>query len=911
MSKVIELREIDFPPKDEPLRRDVGVLGDLVGSIIREQGGDDLFHCVETARHAAIRRREGAESAAGELAHVLTDLSAEHAAEVVRAFSTYFQVVNLAERAHRIRRGKERMRDDDRPQEGSLADTIARLASLGVTPEGMFDLFASARVEPVFTAHPTESTRRVILEKQERIAQELIARIDPTRTPHDERVSMAIIRENVTGAWQTREHPSVRPTVADEREHVLYYVSRVLYRVLPALHEHLDEALRRAGLEEVGDVPALVRPGSWVGGDMDGNPNVDASTIRATLQRHRELALDAYLGEIAELSNHLTQSSSRVSWSQEVEALSARYAEWFPETAAAIPSRLADMGYRTFAALIAARLRATREAGPHGYPGPGDLATDVEAVASSLEQNRGRNAGLFGVRRLLRRIRAFGFHMAALDVRQDARELRDVMAVLLDDPRWPSRPASERSERLRTLLTERVDSSAPNPRVSAASEPVARALDVFAAVAEGRSRHGPSAIGSYIISMAQDVDDVLTVLWLARLGGLGEGDEIPLDVTPLFETVPDLERAEGVLDALFSDPVYGPHLERRENRQVVMVGYSDSNKDGGIASARWALQRALQGMADSATRHRVTLTVFHGRGGTVSRGGGSVQRAVSAMPAASIGGRLRLTEQGEVIDAKYGLAPIALRNLERMLGSIVLRQVTEAAGPDATRWHPLADTVSDAARRSYRELVFENPRFKPYFRDGTPIDVIERMAIGSRPASRRSGSGVEDLRAIPWVFSWTQCRAMLTGWYGLGTGLEAGQREHGLEALEEAATAWPFFDALLADVEMVLAKADLEIATMYTDLTDPSVRTVFDGIRAEYDRTVDAVLRIRGATSLLASEPTLQRSIRLRNPYVDPMNVLQVDLLRRWRGSDRSDGVLFDALLSTVNGIARGLQNTG
>lgn len=342
-----------------------------------------------------------------------------------------------------------------------------------------------------------------------------------------------------------------------------------------------------------------------------------------------------------------------------------------------------------------------------------------------------------------------------------------------------------------------------------------------------------------------------------------------------------------------------------------MVGYSDSNKDGGIAAARWALQRSLSGMAAAATRHGITLTVFHGRGGTVSRGGGSVHRAVSAMPPASIGGRLRLTEQGEVIDAKYGLAPIAIRNLERMLGSIVLHAATAGEDNADERWHPLADTLSEAARTTYRTLVYEDARFTGFFRGVTPIDVIERMPIGSRPASRRSGAGVADLRAIPWVFSWTQCRSMLTGWYGLGTGLVAARDEHGLEALREAAREWPFLDAMLADVEMVLAKADLEIARMYTELVDEEARPLFETVEKEFDRTVSCILEIREADALLDSEPTLQRSIRLRNPYVDPMNVVQVDLLRRWRDEERPDGVLLDALLSTVNGIARGLQNTG
>jgi phosphoenolpyruvate carboxylase len=903
-----DLRDVAFPEKDEPLRRDVRLLGDLVGAVIREQGGDALFDCVERARHAAIRRREGDRSAAADVAEVLEGLDAARAGEVVRAFSTYFQVVNLAERVHRIRRGRERMREDDGAQEGSLADTVRRLTESGLTHDRLVELFASCRVEPVFTAHPTESTRRAVLEKQERIALELVARLDPSRTPHEEHVSIERVRENVTAAWQTEEHPTARPTVADEREHVLYYVRHVLYRVVPALHERLDEALREVGIEAPPDPPALIRPGSWVGGDMDGNPNVDADSIRATLRRHRDLALEAYGHDVDELARHLTQSASRVGWTAEVDALLERYGNAFPQEADSIPARYSGMGYRVLLGYVSRRIAETRAEGEHSYAGPDELVTDIRTIADSLEHNRGVHAGLFGVRRLLRRIRTFGFHLATLDVRQDARELRDVVADLLDDPRWPDRPASERTARLHDLLTESAPARAP---AELPHERARRALDVFAAIGEVRRRHGPDAVGSYIVSMAKDVDDVLTVLWLAHLGGLGPVDGLLLHVAPLLETVPDLERAEAVLDALFDDPVVGPHLVRHGGRQIVMVGYSDSNKDGGIASARWALHRALEGMAAAALRHDVTLTVFHGRGGTVSRGGGSVHRAVAAMPAASIGGRLRLTEQGEVIDAKYGLPQIALRNLERMLGSIVLRAADPGPTGASERFRALADDIASTARIAYRALVYDDRRFTPYFRHATPIDVIERMAIGSRPASRRSGAGVEDLRAIPWVFSWTQCRAMLTGWYGLGAGLERARAKHGLELLREASVEWPFFDALLSDVEMVLAKADLEIARSYRALAPDDARGVFDTIESEFARTTSHLLDVRQSSALLDSDPTLQRSIRLRNPYVDPMNVLQVDLLRRWREDGCPDGPLLTALLGTVNGIARGLQNTG
>jgi len=899
------LRDVDFPPKDDGLRQDVGALGDLVGAVLRDQGGDALFGCVETARRAAIRRREGDPEAGRDLERTLHGLEATRARDVVRGFSTYFQVVNLAERAHRIRRGRAWMREEGTAQPGSLADTVLRLRALGLDEEEMLARFAAVRVEPVFTAHPTESTRRAILDKQERITAELIARFDRERTPREEQVAWSRIRESVTAAWQTEEHPTERPTVADEREHVLYYVSRVLYRVLPALHEALEDALGTS----VDGLPPLLRPGSWVGGDMDGNPNVDAGTLQATLVRHRALALETYRREIAELAGALTQSATRIEWSDDVARLIRRYEADFPDAARAIPGRHRAMGYRVLLTLIGARLEATRADRDGGYSGPGQLLSDLRTIEDSLRENRGEHAGLFGVHRMILRVRAFGFHLAALDVRQDARVLREAVAQLRGDAAWPTRTAEERARALAADLAAADFAAVRSALVE--PDPVARReLDVFRALRESRERFGPDAIGYYIVSMAQDSDDLLTVLWLSAVAGDDPAASIPLDVAPLLETVPDLEGADAVLDRIFTDVVLRRHLAAREFRQLVMVGYSDSNKDGGIAAARWALHGALERMAHTAARHGITLTVFHGRGGTVSRGGGSVHKAVEAMPAASIGGRLRLTEQGEVIDAKYGLPQIAHREVERMLGAMVLRE----AGPSEhvpEEWREAADTLARHAREAYRSLVYDDARFLDLFRGATPIDVIERMAIGSRPASRRSGAGIEDLRAIPWVFAWTQCRAMTTGWYGMGTGLAAARAEHGEALLREATSRWPFLDALLSDVEMVLAKADLEIASRYVPLAPPETSPVFDRIREEFERTVSEILLLRGTDALLSADPTLQRSIRLRNPYVDPMNVVQVDLLARWREAGRPDGPLLDALLATVNGIARGLQNTG
>jgi len=891
-------RTVDFASKDEGLRDDVNLLGRLVGEMLVEQGGEGLFARVEAVRTAAITRREGGGGEA--LERELAGLTPERASELVRAFSTYFQVVNLAERIHRIRRRRDYERESSAPQPDGLEDSLRRLRAMGCDAARVRRLLGELSVEPVFTAHPTEATRRTLLEKQQRLARALIERLDPGLTPREDRVRIERMRSEITSAWQTEEYPEARMTVANEREHVLFYLTDVLYRVLPVFYERLAEALADSGAGP-GDLPVVVRFGSWVGGDMDGNPNVTAATMRETLADHRRSILALYDRDLEALYRQLSQSTGRTGFDPAVAGRLEQYARQFPDVEASIPARHADMPYRRLLAHARARLAAV--AAPGAYAAPGGLLEDLRLIASSLRQNRGRNAGLFALERLVRKVETFGFHLATLDVRQDALVHRRAVGRLLGDPDWEDKPAAERAAILR---------GAPAPRAEP-NEAAAQVLDVFHAVREGRRDHGERAIGPYIISMAQGADDVLTVLWLAGQAGLrGADGDIPLDVAPLFETVDDLSNAPEVMRGLFRDPAYRAHLSARGDRQTIMVGYSDSNKDGGLAAARWALYRAQARLADVCDEAGVALTIFHGRGGTTSRGGGRTHSAVLASPAGTVQNRLRVTEQGEMINAKYGLRGIALRTLEQSAGAVLLATAGERAG--AAR-PPGADAVMEvlapASRRAFRALVYDSPDFVDYFRTATPIDVIERMKIGSRPASRRSKAGVRDLRAIPWVFSWTQSRQIITGWYGLGTGLEAAAQAHGAGTLSRLAGEWRFFDALLDDAEMVLAKADMPIAERYAALAGPGLAHHFRAIREEFDRTVEWILRLRGHKWLLDGDPTLQRSIRLRNPYVDPMSLLQVDLLQRWREQDRPGGVLLDALFATVNGIAQGLQNTG
>jgi len=902
-----ERRAVEFAPKDAQLRDDVRTLGALVGDVIREQCGEAFFQLVERARHAAIA------GAADELQALVKGLPPRDAETLVRAFAAYFEVVNLAERIHRIRRRRDYLRSASDPQEGSLRDMVVRLASAGVTPPQVAALLQRLLVEPVFTAHPTEATRRTLLEKEQVIGRLLVERLDPSRTPDEERAALARIREEITAAWQTDAQPSARPTVMDELENVLFYLTDIVYRIVPPFSEELEQAVHKSYDVEVPTRPML-RFGSWVGGDMDGNPNVGAETLRAALARQRELALGRYRAEATELARRLSQSGALTGVSDAVRERVAAYSALFPKALATIPARYHDMPYRVLFRLIAARLEATRRDAPppEGYGAAAELERDLGLVIASLRTHRGEHAGLFGVQRLLRRVETFGFHLATIDLRQHAHVHRAVLATLLKDPDWNDRPAPDRLARLRRVL-EQGEQPAGAPDAQAT-----RTLEVFKAIADSRARFGPDAVGPYIISMAQGADDVFAVLVAARWGGLagsgGGGVHVPLDVAPLFETVADLGAAPAVMGELLADPYYRAHLADRRMHQMVMIGYSDSNKDAGIGASRWGLQHAQAALVETTEKSGVDVIFFHGRGGTVSRGGGKITNAILSAPRGSIRGRFRMTEQGEAIDARYGLRGIAMRTLEQTVNAVALATALPRA-PDVREsvWTTIMDAIAQGSRTAYRALVYDDSQFVEYFRLATPIDVIQRMEIGSRPASRPSTeqSEIEQLRAIPWVFAWTQSRHVLPGWYGLGTALDGATQRYGADALGEMAREWPFLKALLDDVEMVLATADLAIAARYARLAGKLGDRYFPLIRAEFDRTVAHVLALKRAAALLDSDPALQRSILLRNPYVDPMSFLQIDLLERWRAAGRPDNELFRALLASVRGIAQGLQSTG
>jgi phosphoenolpyruvate carboxylase len=899
--------EIFFEEKERALREDVHRLGELVGELVREQGGEALLDIVEAARRAAIAHREGNQDALTELQSLLGALEPRASRDFIRAFSTYFQMVNMAERVHRIRRRRAYLRDASTPQPSGFEDTLIKLREAGVSAEAVESLFATLCVEPVFTAHPTEATRRTLLRKQQRIARFLMETLDPYMSPQEEQAALGRIRTEITTGWQTAEQPGTRLSVSDEAEHVLFFLTDVLYRMIPPFYEELEQAFVAAYPEHGSrvKVPTIVRFGSWVGGDMDGNPNVTAKSIRESLGRQRSLVLDCYYKEALRLAEHLSQSETRVSIASEILQRSALYARHFTKAAHAIPARHRDMPYRGFLRLIAARLQATYDDAAFPYESPSELREDVQLIADSLRANKGRHAGLFAVNRLLRRIDTFGFHIATLDIRQNALVHRRVVGEGLQEKDWCRLSSEERTRRLREALERR-----ESPLGELSSE-ARRTLAVFQAIAYCRRKYGQYAIGPYIVSMTHGPDDVLSVLLLARWGDLApKGVPVPLDIVPLFETVEDLQNSANIMRSLLSDDLYSAHIKQRNSHQMVMVGYSDSNKDGGFAYSSWTLRKAQRAMVETLDTHGIALTLFHGRGGSVNRGG-RTHESIRAAPAGAVANWFRMTEQGEAINARYGLRGLAMRSLEQMLSSVVWANAEKRQpSPSHRQWHAIMDVVAEVSRDAYKTLIYDQPRFVDYFRLATPIDVIERIGLAPTQESGAESANIQELRSIPWMFAWTQTRLLLPLWFGMGSGFAAAVDAFGATSIKELVQQWPFFRSLVSDVEQSLGKADVGIAERYSELAGELHAEFFPMIRSEFDRTVKCVLELKEQTRLLENERTLRRSIRLRNPYVDPMSLLQIDLLRRWRQSGRKDDVVYQALLVSINGITHGMQNT-
>ena len=909
------------------LSQTIRLLGNLLGETIIEQEGREVFDLEEEIRALTKAHRAGDEAAGQRVVAITEALVRDlpRTLAILKAFATYFQLVNLAEEQQRVRVLRQRARraaEQNVPMGETVAQAVHRLREEGLSADDVRRLLERLYVMPVFTAHPTEAKRRSVLVKLKAIAEALHDLDVHDLLPDEEAELVRLIREHIVALWQTDETRDRPPTVMDEVRNGLYYFETTLFDLIPQIYEEVEKALRACYPGEAFHVPPFLRFGSWMGGDRDGNPFVTAEITEQTLREHKALVLQLYAQEVEALHGLLSMARTRVGFSGALLASIEADAALFPEARDEILRRFRLEPYRQKLAFVHHRLMATYHANeqlwendhlpPQAYPDAGAFLDDLRLIQESLLQNRGRALAEGQLARLIRRVEVFGFHLATLDIRQHSerhtRAVAEIFARYHLADEYASLPEADKV----ALLVEEIKSPRPLTAQLDFSEATNETVALFRLIRRAREHVAREAIQTYIISMTTAASHVLEVLLLAKDAGLfGQ-----LDIVPLFETVEDLHAAPRIMEALFRNEVYRRHLAQRGSTQQIMIGYSDSNKDGGFLAANWELYKAQRALAQVCDAHGVDLILFHGRGGTVGRGGGPANRAILAQPPESVRGRIRLTEQGEVISERYANPAIAHRHLEQVVHAVLLTSGKRPTFPQEPEWAAIMDELAARAFAAYRALV-EHPALVRYFHQATPIDHIARLNIGSRPAKRKPTAGIDDLRAIPWVFAWTQSRVNLPGWYGLGTALESWAEEDPaprLARLQEMYRRWPFFRTVVDNAQMSLRKADMIIATLYATLADEGTRAaIFEPIRAEYERTERMILRVTGYRDLLDNEPWLQRSIRLRNPYVDPLNYIQVALLRRLRADPPPDEVeqLEHAVLLSVNGIAAGLRNTG
>jgi phosphoenolpyruvate carboxylase len=909
--------------KESPLREDIRLLGRILGDTLREQEGEAIYDLIERTRQNAIRfRRDRDPEAKRELEAMLNKLDPVRTIAVVRAFSYFSQLANIAEDQHHNRRRRAHLIAGSAPQEGSMALALARAREDGVTSDQVSEFFSHALISPVLTAHPTEVQRKSILDCQLEIARLLTERDRTQLTPDELLQNEEGLRRVVLTLWQTRILRELRLTVNDEIENGLSYYRYTFLRQLPRLYAELEDLLADRNFGRIRSANFL-KLGSWIGGDRDGNPYVTDDVMRHALARQSATAMDFYFDELHQLGGELSQSVRIVETTPALDELAARSPD--------ISEHRRDEPYRRALIGIYARLSATSHALGHRVPDRppvahaqpyrdnAEFANDLAVLADSLAANGSRRVARGRLRHLLRAADVFGFHLAPLDMRQHSGVHEQVVGELFSlGARKQGYADLDENLRRDWLLQElKLPRLLRSPYLKY-SEDVAKELAILDTAGQMHRRFGAQALPNYIISKADGVSDLLEVALLLKEVGLlhaGENPRLELNIIPLFETIADLRNCGPIMDQLFSEPYYRQLLASRDGVQEVMLGYSDSNKDGGFLTANWELYKAEVELVKVFASHGVKLRLFHGRGGSVGRGGGPSYQAILAQPHGSVAGQIRITEQGEVIASKYSDPDIGRRNLETLLAATFEATVLRPGGGEQAAYLEVMEEMSAAAFAAYRKLVYETPGFVQFFRSATPISEIADLNVGSRPASRKKTDRIEDLRAIPWVFSWSLSRIMLPGWYGFGAAVEAliaRRGEAGMELLRQMYREWPFFSTLLSNMDMLLAKSDISIASRYAELvTDVELReSIFARIQDEWHRTVRYLLAITGQNDLLEANPALSRSLRNRSPYIDPLNHLQVELLRRYRAGETQERTR-RAILLTINGIAAGLRNSG
>ncbi|MCT7659778.1 phosphoenolpyruvate carboxylase [Mycobacterium deserti] len=906
----------------EPMREDIRLLGAILGDTVREQNGEAVFDLVERARVESFRVRRS-EIDRADLAGMFDGIDVRMAIPVIRAFTHFALLANVAEDIHRERRRAIHVADGKPPQDSSLAATYAKLDSADLDSATVAEALAAAQVSPVITAHPTETRRRTVFDTQHRITELMRLRMHGHSQTDDGRDVERELRRHILTLWQTALIRLSRLKIQDEIETGLRYYPAAFFDVVPKVNAEVRGALRARWPDaRLLDEPIL-RPGSWIGGDRDGNPNVTADVVRQATGNAAYVALEHYFVELTGLEQELSMSARLVSVTDDLVALADQCHE---------PAR-ADEPYRRALRVVHARLTATAreildsqpehelDLGLSRYESPHDLLADLDVIDASLRAHGSAVLADDRLARLREAVHVFGFHLSGLDMRQNSDVHEEVVAELLAwagvHADYRSLPEPERVELLAAELATRRPLIGGGAQLSDLAR---KELEICRAAARAVGVYGPRSIPNYIISMCQSVSDMLEAALLLKEVGLFDASKdapyAPVGIVPLFETIDDLQRGSSILEAALDLPLYRAAVSARGDNQEVMLGYSDSNKDGGYLAANWALYRAELDLVESARKTGIRLRLFHGRGGTVGRGGGPSYEAILAQPPGAVNGSLRITEQGEVIAAKYAEPRTAHRNLETLLAATLeatlldVEGLGDAAGPA----YDVLDDLAARAQRAYSELVHETPGFVDYFKASTPVSEIGALNIGSRPTSRKPTTSISDLRAIPWVLAWSQSRVMLPGWYGTGTACEewiAGG-DGRLEVLQDLYRNWPFFRTVLSNMAQVLAKSDLGLAARYSELVDDEKlrRRVFDKIVDEHQRTIRMHKLITGQDDLLADNPALARSVFNRFPYLEPLNHLQVELLRRYRSGDE-DELVQRGILLTMSGLATALRNSG
>ncbi|WP_425414760.1 phosphoenolpyruvate carboxylase [Peribacillus kribbensis] len=907
-----------------PLRRDVKMLGNILGEILVYNGGSELYEKVENIRLMCKDLRDSFDRNIYDvLKKVISSLDPKLRKQVIRAFAVYFHLINAAEQNHRIRRRREyQMTEDANRQPGSIESTVHTLRENGVRPDIIQDVLSKLSLELVITAHPTEATKRSILELQKRIAGLLNQLDHPLLSKKEKKRIEESLYNEVAALWQTDELRDRKPTVIDEVRNGLYYFEQTLFDVLPDIHREVEESLEDAYPDETWKVPTFLKFGSWIGGDRDGNPFVTADITWETLLLQRGLVLKKYKSVLVELMKRFSHSTNRVAVSTELlETVQRDEEEYLPEekrwTVAEEPYR------RKFAVMIERIRQAEENSVSTGYKEPAEFLRDLEMIKRSVYQHHSHKHELKMLEKLIRQVKLFGFHLATLDIRNHSGEHEAAIAEILQKVMiaedYRSLEEEQKQEILQKLLRD------PRPVLllhEDYSQETQEMIRVFQLIREAHREFGKDSISVYLVSMAESESDLLEVLLLAKEAGIyrlhSDGTvESDLNVAPLLETIDDLISGPRIMENLFNMPLYREHLNKLGNRQEIMLGYSDGSKDGGTLTANWKLYNAQVEIHRMAKKHSIRLKFFHGRGGSLGRGGGPLNRSLLSQPAETFGDGIKITEQGEVLSSRYLLKDIAYRSLEQATSTMleVARHVTADQELRDPRFEKAIEEISAASYAKYQSLVFEDQDFLTYFNQATPLNEVSKLNIGSRPSARKNSAKFENLRAIPWVFAWTQSRQLLPGWYAAGTGLESFVTAKGenLALLQEMYEKWPFFRSTIDNLQMALTKADITTAKEYAALVEDSTigTRIFKNIKDEYKRTKKILLAISGDSELLDHAPNIKDSVKRRNPYVDPLNFIQVELIKELRSKEEVDDELMTQVLLTISGIAAGLRNTG